>query len=192
MADYQRRSIEHVLKKAVEESPVTIVSGPLGAGKTRLVKEVCPDHKYVDLKQLEHTTAEEVLEQGAARIIVDHVHCNSELLYRIHSLFQDEENPTESIVLCSDDSAFEAPAATRRLDGSVHLRLYNLAWPEIIGQPDATYQWLDTRSKEAPKVDNEAIKETLLLGTYPGTTMPLQIDVTIWHAAYIEKCTSSA
>lgn len=140
------RTLAPVLLRSAQRFPVVTVVGPRQSGKTTIVRELFPDHVYVNLENPEtralfNEDAKSLLKQGRERVVIDEAQRAPEILSWVQ-VFVDRENEPGQFILTGSDQPALGQAISQSLAGraSIHhllpLSLDELAPESLLGSRD--------------------------------------------------------
>jgi hypothetical protein len=191
---YITRSLEPVLKRAVREFPVVILTGPRQSGKTTLLKHLfSKDYAYVSLEPPDIRAAAVEDPRGFLAIyrppcILDEVQYAPDLLpYIKEHVDADRSNPGQYLLTGSQNLLLMERVTESLAGRAAVLRLLPLSQREMIGTPQAPFPW---ESKEKRPLHRESAYDKLwegfLRGSYPELIADRTKDSTLWYASYIQ------
>ncbi len=167
------REISDRIKHYSTKFPVIAVTGPRQSGKTTLVRNIFPDHTYINLEDIEKRTFAKQDPKGffnvyKSKIIIDEVQYVPELFSYIQ-LYADEQKITGNYILTGSQNFQLMERITQSLAGRVALfTLLPFAYSEL-------------KNTEFAYTDYE---NYLLNGFYPSI-YDKQIEPTEWYPNYI-------
>jgi predicted AAA+ superfamily ATPase len=172
---YIRRSLEPVLKRAVREFPVVIVTGPRQSGKTTLLKHLFANsYAYVSLEPPDIRAAASEDPRGFLAMypspcILDEVQYAPDLLPYIKERVDADRSESGQYLLTGSQNLLLMERVTESLAGrAAVLRLLPLSGREILGTPQAPFPW---ESEEKRPLHRESAYDKLwegfLRGSYP-------------------------
>jgi predicted AAA+ superfamily ATPase len=191
---YIRRSLESVLKRAVLEFPVVIVTGPRQSGKTTLLKHLfAGSYTYVSLEPPDIRAAASEDPRGFLAMyqppcILDEVQYAPDLLPYIKERVDADRSKSGQYLLTGSQNLLLMERVTESLAGrAAMLRLLPLSQREMLGTPQAQFPW---ESEEKRPLHRESaydkLWEGLLRGSYPELIADRTKDSTLWYASYIQ------
>jgi predicted AAA+ superfamily ATPase len=191
---YIQRSLEPVLKRAVREFPVVIVTGPRQSGKTTLLKHLfAGSYTYVSLEPPDIRAAAGEDPRGFLAMyqppcILDEVQYAPDLLPYIKERVDADRSESGQYLLTGSQNLLLMERVTESLAGrAAVLRLLPLSQREILGTPQASFPW---ESEEKRPLHRESAYDKLwegfLRGSYPELIADRTKDSTLWYASYIQ------
>ena len=191
---YIERSLEPVLKRAVQEFPVVILTGPRQSGKTTLLKHLFSKHyAYVSLEPPDIRAAAVEDPRGFLAMypppcIMDEVQYAPDLLPYIKEQVDSHRSDSGQYVLTGSQNLLLMEKVTESLAGrAAVLRLLPLSGREMRGAPQAQFPWEDV-GKRPPreKLSYDKLWKTFLRGTYPELVANPSKTADLWYASYVQ------
>ena len=169
---YIRRSLEPVLKRAVREFPVVIVTGPRQSGKTTLLKHLFADsYTYVsleppDIRAVAGEDPRGFLAMYPPPCILDEVQYAPDLLPYIKERVDADRAKSGQYLLTGSQNLLLMERVTESLAGrTAALRLLPLSQREMLGTPQALFPW---ESEEKRPLHRESAYDKLWEGFLRG------------------------
>lgn len=140
------RTLAPVLLRSAQRFPIVTVLGPRQSGKTTIVRELFPDHVYVNLENPEtralfNEDPKSLLRDGREKVVIDEAQRAPDILSWVQ-VFVDRENEPGRFVLTGSDQSARGQAISQSLAGrtSIHhllpLSLAELAHERLLGSRD--------------------------------------------------------
>lgn len=191
---YIKRSLEPVIKRAVREFPVVVLTGPRQSGKTTLLKHLLAgDHDYVSLEPPDVRAAAFTDPRGFLRaheppVILDEVQYAPELLPYIKERVDLDRAKKGQYVLTGSQNLLLVERITESLAGrAAMLRLMPLTQREERGMPLLPLPWERTTNKSpSGPVSHGDLWQGLLRGSYPELVAGPSRDFSLWQASYVQ------
>jgi len=191
---YITRTIEPVLRRAVEEFPALVLTGPRQSGKTTLLKYLfAKTHSYVslelpDIRVAASTDPRGFLSMYPPPVILDEIQYAPDLLPYIKENIDAHRNVKGQYLLTGSQNLMLAAHVNESLAGrAAILRLLPLSYREIMGYPDALLPW-EIGNNQKPRQGFTCLDlwKSLLRGSYPELTVDPDRNFTLWHGSYIQ------
>lgn len=192
--EYIQRSLESVLKRAVREFPVVIVTGPRQSGKTTLLKHLyAGSYTYVSLESPDIRAAAGEDPRGFLAMypppcILDEVQYAPDLLPYIKERVDADRSKSGQYLLTGSQNLLLMERVTESLAGrTAVLRLLPLSQREMLGTPQALFPWESEEKRSLHrKPAYDELWEGFLRGSYPELIADSTKDSTLWYASYIQ------
>jgi predicted AAA+ superfamily ATPase len=191
---YIKRTLEPLLKKAANEFPSVVVTGPRQSGKTTLLKHLFGERcRYVSLEPPDVRAAavqdpRGFLEMHSPPVIFDEVQYAPDLLPYIKERIDGSRDLCGQYLLTGSQNLLLMEKVTESLAGrAAMLRLLPLSRREIEGNPQALLPW-ERRNRRSPKerLPLHGLWKAFLRGSYPELVVSPGRDINLWHSSYIQ------
>lgn len=191
---YIRRSLEPVLKRAVREFPVVIVTGPRQSGKTTLLKHLfAGSYTYVSLESPDIRAAAGEDPRGFLAMypppcILDEVQYAPDLLPYIKERVDADRSKSGQYLLTGSQNLLLMEQVTESLAGrTAVLRLLPLSQRERLGTAQSPFPW-ESEGKHPLHQEStyDKLWESFLRGSYPELIADPTKDSTLWYASYVQ------
>ena len=194
MQDYIQRSLEPVVRRAAQEFPAVVVSGPRQSGKTTLLTRLFGNsHGYVslDLPDVRAAAAADprgFLKRYPPPVIFDELQSAPGLLPYIKEAIDTNRRRKGQFLLSGSQNLLLTEQVTESLAGRVAmLRLLPLARREVAGTPQRALPWEEGESLHACSGSSfGSLWYDFLRGGYPEPVTQPERDVALWYASYIQ------
>ena len=194
MQDYIQRSLEPVVRRAAQEFPAVVVSGPRQSGKTTLLTRLFGNsHGYVslDLPDVRAAAAADprgFLKRYPPPVIFDELQSAPGLLPYIKEAIDTNRRRKGQFLLSGSQNLLLTEQVTESLAGRVAmLRLLPLARREVAGTPQRALPWEEGESLHASSgFSFGSLWYDFLRGGYPEPVTQPERDVALWYASYIQ------
>ncbi len=193
MAGYIKRTLEQVLRTAIEQYPAVILTGPRQAGKTTILRHLLgKTHRYVSLESPDIRASAIADPRGflalnAPPVIFDEIQYAPDLLFYIKEHIDQRRAVNGQFMLTGSQNLLLQEKVSETLAGrAAVLRLLPLSYSEMSGRPGAAFPWEKSKSAPLPQPSVGAWWELMLRGSYPELVKQPKKDSTLWHASYIQ------
>jgi len=191
---YIKRSLEPVVKRAVREFPVVILTGPRQSGKTTLLKHLFgKDYAYVSLEPPDIRAAAIEDPRGFLAMypppcILDEVQYTPDLLPYIKERVDADRSKSGQYLLTGSQNLLLMERVTESLAGrTAVLRLLPLSQREMLGTPQAKFPWEAGEKRPVrEELAYDKLWETFLRGNYPELVANSGKNARLWYASYIQ------
>ena len=191
---YITRTLESVLKRAAEEFPVVILTGPRQSGKTTLLQHLFAEsYAYVSLEPPDVRTAASEDPRGFLAMypppaILDEVQYAPDLLPYIKERVDANRTEYGQYLLTGSQNLLLMQQVTESLAGrAAILQLLPLSQREALGVPNAPFPWESDKKRPLRRqLTYDLLWERLLRGSYPELIADPKKDASLWYASYIQ------
>lgn len=191
---YIQRTLEQVVKRAVNEFPAIVLTGPRQSGKTTLLKHLfTQSHRYVSLEPPDVRAAATAdprafLEMNLPPVIFDEVQYAPDLLPYIKERIDSNRDKRGQYLLTGSQNLILMERITESLAGrAAMLRLLPLSYREAMGCPSVLLPWESNNiSCERPGLSYQKLWGSFLRGGYPELVTEPDRDFVLWQASYVQ------
>lgn len=190
---YIERTLEPVIRRAVQEFPVVVLTGPRQSGKTTLLRHLfAAGCRYASLDTMDVRAAASDDPRGFLAlypppVIFDEVQYVPELLSYIKERVDADRGRTGQYILTGSQNLLLARDVTESLAGrAAMLRLLPLTYREVGGVPHTPLPWENGASREPTAPVYTHLWDSFLQGGYPELAANQGRDRTLWHASYVQ------
>ncbi len=192
--NYIKRSLEPVLKQALREFPVVVLTGPRQSGKTTLLQHLLADqYGYVsleapDIRAAAFSDPRGFLDMHPPPVVLDEVQHAPDLLAYVKERVDAARDTCGQYVLTGSQNLLLMERVTETLAGrAAVLRLLPLSRRESIGRPEAELPWeSDAVDEERGRGSHSELWRELLRGSYPELVAGRDRGLSLWHASYVQ------
>jgi len=191
---YIERTLEPVIRRAVQEFPVVVLTGPRQSGKTTLLRHLfAAGYRYASLDTLDVRAAASDDPRGFLAlypppVIFDEVQYVPELLSYIKERVDADRGRAGQYILTGSQNLLLARDVTESLAGrAAMLRLLPLTYREMGGVPHTPLPWENGASRKPTAPVYTRLWDSFLQGGYPELAANQGRDRTLWHAKYPTK-----
>lgn len=193
-AAYIQRTLESVLKRAANEFPVVVLTGPRQSGKTTILRHLYGEScQYVslespDIRAVASEDPRGFLSFYSPPVIFDEVQYVPDLLIYIKERVDRDRDTCGQYFLTGSQNLLLADHISESLAGrAAILRLLPLSHREIDGMPAAPLPWAKSaQTVKRASLSTQALWARLLRGGYPELFKNPKRDCSLWHASYVQ------
>ena len=198
---YVPRTLEGVLRRALEQFPAVMVTGPRQAGKTTMLRHaLAATHRYVslDAPDTRETAVKDprgLLAAYPPPVILDEIQNAPALLSYIKERIDADRARRGDWVVTGSQNLMLAAGVSESLAGRVALlRLLPLSLRELVRDPGRPLPWdaarTTTPAGEPPggsgrDLATPAIWSLIVRGLYPQLAVEPGLDQELWHDGYL-------
>lgn len=190
---YIERTLGSVLRRAVEQFPVVVLTGPRQSGKTTLLHHVFGEsHGYcsLELPDVRAAATEDprgFLELHGTPVVFDEMQHAPGLLPYIKERVDADRGRAGQYVLSGSQNLLLAQDVSESLAGrAAVLKLLPLSQREMGGEPAARLPWQVEPGRGRSGLAYGALWESFLRGGYPELAADPGRDLALWHASYVQ------
>lgn len=191
---YIHRSLEPVIRKAVKEFPVVVLTGPRQSGKTTLLKHLFVDsHKYLsveppDVRAAAVNDPRSFLEIYSPPMIFDEIQNAPDLLAYIKEKVDSNRSQPGQYILTGSQNLSMMEKVTESLAGrAAILRLLPLSEREKYENPLKKLPWERSSGRyPASILSYKELWASFLRGNFPELTANPKRNISLWYGSYIQ------
>ena len=172
---YIRRMVEGLLKEAILQFPVCLVTGARQVGKSTLLRHLLPEYKYVSLddpriRKMAKDDPELFLTTYASPVIIDEIQYVPELLSYIKLKVDAKRSEYGRFILTGSQIFQVMTGVTESLAGRICIfNLYPFSFKEL----------------NVDLFDDQEVFKAYLKGFYPEFYDNANLDPSLWFSSYI-------
>ncbi len=191
---YIPRSLEPVLKRASQEFPVVVLTGPRQSGKTTLLRHVfgktC-DYVSLEAPEVRASAAADprgFLDLHRPPVIFDEVQYAPELLIYVKEKVDARRGEAGQYFLTGSQNLLLLERVTESLAGrAAMLRLLPLSNKESREKSRAPLPWeAGGERREESALSRRELWKALLRGNYPEIVTGPARNIALWHSSYVQ------
>jgi hypothetical protein len=192
--EYIARTLEEVIRRAVKEFPVVVLTGPRQSGKTTLLRHsFSASHAYVSLEPPDVRASASHDPRGFLAlhpppVIFDEVQYAPDLLPYIKEVVDSRRREKALYLLTGSQNLLLMERVTETLAGrAAMLQLLPLSHREAQNDPGRALFWeSETRRGKTPAIPILDLWMSFLRGSYPEVVLDPQRDIALWHSSYVQ------
>jgi predicted AAA+ superfamily ATPase len=190
---YIPRSLEPVLKKAVNQFPVVVLVGRRQSGKTTLLKHLFGDQYPIvsleppDVRLAALNDPRGLLNLNPPPVVFDEIQYAPVLLPYIKERVDAHRDRPGQYILTGSQNLLLMQQVTESLAGrAAVLKLLPMSRWEVHHDPQRTLPWEKGKALSLPDQPIEELWEDILRGFYPEVVCHPDRDVRLWQASYVQ------
>jgi len=178
---YIKRKIENLLKEALGQFPVVLITGPRQAGKSTLLRHFLKKFSYVTLdnplnRQMAREDPELFLASHPCPVVIDEIQYVPELLPYIKIDVDENRRKMGQYVLTGSQTFQVMAGISESLAGRIAIfHLYPFTWEEIHR----------VRGFKTIHMDERATMKQIIRGFYPEFFVNKGLDPSVWYSSYL-------
>lgn len=189
------RTLEPALRRAANEFPVVVLTGPRQAGKTTLLQHVFANrYRYVSLEPPDVRGSAEADPRGflathAPPVIFDEVQYAPDLLIYIKEAVDRQRDWAGQYLLTGSQNLLLLERVSESLAGrTAMLRLLPLSQREVDEAPTAPLPWevSEESAVRTMPTAGQALWQQFLRGYYPELAADPDRDAKLWYGSYMQ------
>ncbi len=192
---YIKRTLESILKRALQEFPVVAITGPRQCGKTTLLQQtLAQKYKYVSFDGLDMQLTARQDPRGFLRlypppVIFDEIQHVPELFSYIKEHVDRNQQKVGQFILTGSQNLLLTEGVSESLAGRVAmLRLLPLTFRERTKHPEALLPWQHDKiaSDRDDSYSHLKLWDAFLRGGYPKLVAEHKREVGLWYSSYLQ------
>ena len=191
---YIQRTIEETLKKAANEFPVVVLTGPRQSGKTTVLQHLfsaAAGHVSLEAPDIRDAATRDprgFLTLHPPPVIIDEVQYAADLLPYIKKQVDENRARKGQFFLTGSQNLLLLPRVSESLAGmAAVLHLLPFSGVETSGNPWAVLPWeAPVQALKARPASASEPWADLLRGSYPEIVTGSPRDIRLWHAGYVQ------
>ena len=192
---YIPRTLEATLRRALQQFPAVMLTGPRQAGKTTLLQHaLATTHRYVsldapDAREAAVTDPRGFLAAYPPPVILDEVQNAPALLSYVKERIDEERGARGQWVLTGSQNLLLAAGVTESLAGRVALlRLLPLSLRELARDPDRPLPWERPQRPSSATITSGPSADywpIFVRGLFPQLAAEPGLEASLWHDSYL-------
>jgi predicted AAA+ superfamily ATPase len=190
---YIPRSLEPVLKKAVNQFPAVVLVGPRQSGKTTLLKHLYGEKYPIvsleppDVRIAALNDPRGFLNLYPPPVVFDEIQYAPVLLPYIKEQVDAHRDRSGQYLLTGSQNLLLMQQVTESLAGrTAVLKLLPMSRWEINHHPQRTLPWEKGKATSLPNQSIQELWEHILRGSYPEIVANPDRDARLWQASYVQ------